>query len=449
MAHDGDDRRTRLQVLVLLQLLVIQVDVELLQQLLVLLFGGHDLDVPADFLAEDLEGRLVERLRGRGHLAEMEQHGDQRGLVDVDLLRQIGQRGALTQLHGLAVAGRDAHAADDRSLQLLELLTLRKTVLAGLRGLAALTSERACGAAAASAAAGARGTVARRAAALIATLAGAAEAVAALTRTTALGALARTTLSAALTRTVMAPLAGTRCTLRTLARTTAETAAALARTAATAATLVVVRGGAGHRMRTRDVTRRRRMHALLAAERIVARTRPRRGLAALVLARIRVLRRLRAGRVRHRAGRTPVIVARRMVHARLAVAAAVVAPAVTAVLAVATALTAVSAIATVLAVAAAIAPALAVGTPVALLRRLGVGRRRRLGCCGDRNRLRARLGGMRLGRSVLTCRRGSRSRPRRGCGRRGLPGTTSRLVVGLAVGKRRLQTADHRRFHCR
>ena len=55
MAHDGDDRRTRLQILVLLQFLFVQVDVELLQQLLVFLFGGHDLDVPADFLAEDLE----------------------------------------------------------------------------------------------------------------------------------------------------------------------------------------------------------------------------------------------------------------------------------------------------------------------------------------------------------------------------------------------------------
>ena len=39
MAHDGDDRRTRLQILVLLQLLAVKVDVELLQQLLVLLLA--------------------------------------------------------------------------------------------------------------------------------------------------------------------------------------------------------------------------------------------------------------------------------------------------------------------------------------------------------------------------------------------------------------------------
>ena len=39
VTHDGDDRRTRLQILVLLQLLAVKVDVELLQQLLVLLLG--------------------------------------------------------------------------------------------------------------------------------------------------------------------------------------------------------------------------------------------------------------------------------------------------------------------------------------------------------------------------------------------------------------------------
>mgnify|MGYP000335074675 CR=1 FL=1 len=66
MAHHGNDRRTRLQVLILLQLFLIQVDVELLQQLLVFLFGRHDLDIPADFLAENLEGGLVQGLGCRG-----------------------------------------------------------------------------------------------------------------------------------------------------------------------------------------------------------------------------------------------------------------------------------------------------------------------------------------------------------------------------------------------
>lgn len=59
VAHDGDHRRTRLQVGVLLQLLALEVDVELLEQLLVFLFGGNDLDVPTDFLAKDLERGFV------------------------------------------------------------------------------------------------------------------------------------------------------------------------------------------------------------------------------------------------------------------------------------------------------------------------------------------------------------------------------------------------------
>ena len=60
VAHDGDHRRTRLQVGLLLQLLALEVDVELLEQLLVFLFGGNDLDVPTDFLAKDLERGFVE-----------------------------------------------------------------------------------------------------------------------------------------------------------------------------------------------------------------------------------------------------------------------------------------------------------------------------------------------------------------------------------------------------
>ena len=115
MAHDGDDRRTRLQIPVLLQFLFVQVDVELLQQLLVFLFGGHDLDVPADFLAEDLERGLIQGLGGRGHFTKVEQHGDQRRRIDVDLLGQIGEGRALTQTDFLSVAGRNAHAADDRT----------------------------------------------------------------------------------------------------------------------------------------------------------------------------------------------------------------------------------------------------------------------------------------------------------------------------------------------
>ena len=44
MAHHGDDRRTRLQIFIFLKFFFVQIDVELLQQFLVFLFGGHDLD---------------------------------------------------------------------------------------------------------------------------------------------------------------------------------------------------------------------------------------------------------------------------------------------------------------------------------------------------------------------------------------------------------------------
>ena len=190
----------------------------------------------------------------------MEQHGHQRGRVDVDLLRQIGQRGTLTQADGLPVARRDAHAADGRSLQLLEFLTLRKPVLAGLRGLAALTAERA-GRAAATAAAAACGTVARGAA-LMPTGRIAAETVAS----------GRTAAGTSLTGTMLAPLPG--LGLRALARTTTEAsaAAALARAAVAAAAATVLNGRTSHRMGTRDIARRGGVHPLLAAERIVAGT---------------------------------------------------------------------------------------------------------------------------------------------------------------------------------
>ncbi len=89
VAHHGHDRRTRLEVLVLLQFLGLEVDVELLEQLLVFLFRGHDLDIPADFVAQDLERRLIKRLRGRGHLAQVEQHGHEGRRIDVDLLGEV------------------------------------------------------------------------------------------------------------------------------------------------------------------------------------------------------------------------------------------------------------------------------------------------------------------------------------------------------------------------
>src|SRR6476620_1351161 len=87
VAHDGHDRRTRLEVLVLLALDArLQVDVEGVEELLLLLLGGDDLDVVAELGAEQLEGVLVQRLRGRGHLAEVEEHRHECARVGVDLV---------------------------------------------------------------------------------------------------------------------------------------------------------------------------------------------------------------------------------------------------------------------------------------------------------------------------------------------------------------------------
>ena len=146
MAHDRNHRGPRLQVLVVLaQLLLIKVDVELLKEFLVLLLGGDDLDVPANLLTQNLEGGLVQGLRGRSHLAQVEEDRDQGRGIDVDLVGQIGQGCALTELNGTSVTGGDAHTADDGCLHLLEFLPLGHPVLTGLGGLAALAPECTCG----------------------------------------------------------------------------------------------------------------------------------------------------------------------------------------------------------------------------------------------------------------------------------------------------------------
>lgn len=136
-------------------------------------------------------------------------------------------------------------------------MTLCQPVLTRLRGLATLTAECACGTAATTTTTAAGRTIARRAALEVAT---------ALT-----GTEAATSTTAALAGTVMAPLAGTG---NTLTGTTAE-ATALSRTLTgtprtTGTTTFDIRPC--HGMRTRNVTRSGGVHALLARERIVART---------------------------------------------------------------------------------------------------------------------------------------------------------------------------------
>ncbi len=129
VTHDGHDRRTDHQV-VLVALVGAELEVERLEQLAVLVLGGDDLDDVVELLADQLEGLVADRL-GRGdHLTEREQHLDQGGRVDVDLLGEVGQGRAARETYGLAVALADAHAADRRGLHGLELHTTRTLRLA-------------------------------------------------------------------------------------------------------------------------------------------------------------------------------------------------------------------------------------------------------------------------------------------------------------------------------
>ena len=114
VTHDGHDRRTGRPVL-LVALLVTEGEVEGLEELAVLVLGADDLDDPADLGTEQLQRLVVDRLRRGDHLAQVEQGGDQRGRLGVDLLGEVGQRGAAGQPDGLPVAARQADAAHRRA----------------------------------------------------------------------------------------------------------------------------------------------------------------------------------------------------------------------------------------------------------------------------------------------------------------------------------------------
>ena len=85
VTHDGDDRRPGREIL-LAALVLTELDVEALQQLAVLVLGRDDLDLVVELTGQHLEGVLGHGLGGRHHLAQVEQHLDQRRHVDVDLL---------------------------------------------------------------------------------------------------------------------------------------------------------------------------------------------------------------------------------------------------------------------------------------------------------------------------------------------------------------------------
>ena len=90
-----------------LALVLAELDVEGLQQLPVLFLGGDDLDVVVELGAEQLQGLVVHRLGGGHHLAEVEEHLDERGRVHPDLVGEVAQRRAPGQPDDLAVPARD------------------------------------------------------------------------------------------------------------------------------------------------------------------------------------------------------------------------------------------------------------------------------------------------------------------------------------------------------
>src|SRR4051794_38765012 len=153
VTHHRDDRRPRLEELLVALGLALDVDVEGPEQLAVLVLQGDDLYVVTELLAEQAERVLVERLCGRGHLAQVEQHGHQARRVGVDLLGEVGQRGSATQPDDRRpVPAGDLDAAGHGRLHVVELLTPLLLRLATADRTAAAAPEGALRAAATAAA---------------------------------------------------------------------------------------------------------------------------------------------------------------------------------------------------------------------------------------------------------------------------------------------------------
>ena len=93
---------------------------------------------------------MIQRLRGGCHLSQVEEDGNQRCGINVDLLSEVSKRGTLANADLLSVAARNRHAANDGCVLLFKLLTLRALRLTSARALAATATERArrCAAAA-------------------------------------------------------------------------------------------------------------------------------------------------------------------------------------------------------------------------------------------------------------------------------------------------------------
>src|SRR5581483_10182561 len=133
VTHDGDDRRTGLEVGVVLVLLVGEVE-QLLELDLLLLTGVDEANLRADLGREQLDHVVRERLRGGDHLALLHEEAHDVGRGAVQLRAEVlRRRGALDDDRALG-HGRGAVRVRRRleRLQLLAVATAT-TTLAGAR----------------------------------------------------------------------------------------------------------------------------------------------------------------------------------------------------------------------------------------------------------------------------------------------------------------------------
>ncbi len=147
VTHHGDDRGADLEI-VLAALILTEGQVERVEQLTVLVLGADDLDLEAHLLAEELQRLRGDGLRRGDHLPQVEQRLDQLGRVDVDLVREVAQRGTLREAQDLAATIRQPDAADLGGPHRVIFLTLLPLGLAAPAGRAAGATERTRGTAA-------------------------------------------------------------------------------------------------------------------------------------------------------------------------------------------------------------------------------------------------------------------------------------------------------------
>ena len=140
VTHDSDNRRPDDEIALVALVLAIA-EVEAVEQLTVLVVRGDDLNLVAHLGAEQFQYVVRHRLGGRDHLTEVEQRLHHRGRVGIDLVGEVGQRGAAGQPDRRPVAARQRHAADRRSLHVVEFLTALLLGLATLAGRSALAPE--------------------------------------------------------------------------------------------------------------------------------------------------------------------------------------------------------------------------------------------------------------------------------------------------------------------